>query len=150
MDAQEVKKEKIKCLFIGSLANHAVIGRVAALVASDCDVYLIDAGDHPWIYGEYPIKNAKRIGQWKDPFFLEDSNIKKYFEHLFELDRVSVHFEYGEVRQYNDIFIQSGKYVFSYYKKDERIEVPARYSFVCKKEKTGWYIVEHHSSVFPN
>lgn len=78
------------------------------------------------------------------------SNIKKYFDHLFELDRVSVRFEYGEVRQYNDIFIQSGKYIFSFYKKDERVEVPARYSFVCKKEKTGWYIVEHHSSVFPN
>lgn len=78
------------------------------------------------------------------------SNIKKYFEHLFELDRVSVHFEYGEVRQYHDIFIQSGKYVFSYYKKNERIDVPARYSFVCKKEKTGWYVLEHHSSVFPN
>lgn len=77
------------------------------------------------------------------------NNIKKYFEHLFEMDRVSVHFESGEVRQYKDIFIRSGKYVFTYYKKDEKIEVPARYSFVCKKEKTGWYILEHHSSEFP-
>jgi len=77
------------------------------------------------------------------------NNIKKYFEHLFEMDRVAVHFESGEVRQYKDIFIRSGKYVFTYYKKDEKIEVPARYSFVCKKEKTGWYILEHHSSEFP-
>jgi MFS superfamily sulfate permease-like transporter len=77
------------------------------------------------------------------------NNIKKYFEHLFEMDRVSVQFETGEVRQYKDIFIRSGKYVFTYYKKDMRIEVPARYSFVCKKEKTGWYILEHHSSEFP-
>lgn len=77
------------------------------------------------------------------------NNIKKYFEHLFEMDRVSVQFETGEVRQYKDIFIRSGKYVFTYYKKDTRIEVPARYSFVCKKEKTGWYILEHHSSEFP-
>ena len=77
-------------------------------------------------------------------------NIKKYFEHLFEMDRVSVQFESGEVRQYKDIFIRSGKYVFTYYRKDERIEVPARYSFVCKKEKTGWYILEHHSSEFPS
>ena len=77
------------------------------------------------------------------------NNIKKYFEHLFEMDRVSVQFESGEVRQYKDIFIRSGKYVFTYYKKDTRIEVPARYSFVCKKEKTGWYILEHHSSEFP-
>lgn len=77
------------------------------------------------------------------------TNIKKYFEHLFELDRVAVHFETSEVRQYHDIFIRSGKYVFTYYKKEERVEVPARYSFVCKKEKTGWYILEHHSSEFP-
>jgi MFS superfamily sulfate permease-like transporter len=77
------------------------------------------------------------------------NNIKKYFEHLFEMDRVSVHFESGEVRQYKDIFIRSGKYVFTYYKKDDKVEVPARYSFVCKKEKTGWYILEHHSSEFP-
>lgn len=77
------------------------------------------------------------------------TNIKKYFEHLFELDRVSVRFESCEVRQYHDIFIQSGKYVFTYYQKGEKQEVPARYSFVCKKEKTGWYIVEHHSSQFP-
>lgn len=78
------------------------------------------------------------------------SNIKKYFEHLFELDNLSVHFESGEVRQYKDIFIQSGKYVFSYYKKSEKLSIPARYSFVCKKEKTGWYILEHHSSEFPS
>jgi len=65
------------------------------------------------------------------------------------MDRVTVHFESGEVRQYKDIFIRSGKYVFTYYKKDERIEIPARYSFVCKKEKTCWYILEHHSSEFP-
>ena len=78
------------------------------------------------------------------------TNIKKYFEHLFEMDRVTVHFESGEVRQYKDIFIRSGKYVFSYYKRDEKIDIPARYSFVCKKEKTGWYILEHHSSEFPH
>jgi hypothetical protein len=76
-------------------------------------------------------------------------NIKRYFEHLFELDRVSVHFDSGETRQYKDIFIRSGSYSFSYFKKDEKVTVPARYSFVCKREPTGWYIVEHHSSQFP-
>jgi len=78
------------------------------------------------------------------------SNIRKYFEHLFELDGLSVRIESGQVRQYGNIFIQSGKYVFAYDRKDGRVEIPARYSFVCKKEKTGWYIVEHHSSQFPS
>jgi hypothetical protein len=75
--------------------------------------------------------------------------IKGYFEHLFELEDVHVKFENGEVRQYKDIYIQSGKYVFTFKKKKELISVPARYSFVCKKEKTGWFILEHHSSEFP-
>jgi len=76
-------------------------------------------------------------------------NIRGYFEHLFELDGVSVHFESAEVRQYKDIFIQSGKYIFTFNRKKEHVTVPARYSFVCKKEKNGWFILEHHSSEFP-
>jgi MFS superfamily sulfate permease-like transporter len=77
-------------------------------------------------------------------------HIRRYFEHLFELDNVKVHFESGETRQYRDIFIRSGSYEFSYRKKGLTVRVPARYSFVCKKEKTGWYILEHHSSEFPS
>ena len=75
--------------------------------------------------------------------------IKGYFEHLFELDDVHVKFESGEIRQYKDIYIQSGKYVFTFKRKGQPVSVPARYSFVCKKEKTGWFILEHHSSEFP-
>ncbi len=77
-------------------------------------------------------------------------HIRRYFEHLFELEDVKVHFESGETRQYHDIFLRSGSYVFSYRKKGVTVHVPARYSFVCKKEKTGWYILEHHSSEFPS
>ena len=76
-------------------------------------------------------------------------HIRRYFEHLFELENVKVHFESGETRQYHDIFIRSGSYAFSYRKKGATVRIPARYSFVCKKEKTGWYILEHHSSEFP-
>jgi hypothetical protein len=77
-------------------------------------------------------------------------HIRRYFEHLFELEDVKVHFETGETRQYHDIFIRSGSYQFTYRKKGVLMHVPARYSFVCKKEKTGWYILEHHSSEFPS
>lgn len=76
-------------------------------------------------------------------------HIRRYFEHLFELEEVKVQFDSGETRQYRDIFIRSGSYTFSYRKKGVTVRVPARYSFVCKKEKTGWYILEHHSSEFP-
>jgi MFS superfamily sulfate permease-like transporter len=77
-------------------------------------------------------------------------HIKRYFEHLFELEHLEVRFDSGETRQYRDIFIRSGSYTFSYRKKGALVEIPARYSFVCKKEPTGWYIVEHHSSEFPS
>ena len=77
-------------------------------------------------------------------------HIRRYFEHLFELEDVKVQFDTGETRQYHDIFIRSGSYIFSYRKKGITVRVPARYSFVCKKEKTGWYILEHHSSEFPS
>jgi len=39
--------------------------------------------------------------------------------------------------------------VFTFDRKGQHITVPARYSFVCKKERMGWFIVEHHSSEFP-
>lgn len=77
------------------------------------------------------------------------TKIKGYFEHLFELEDVHVEFKNGEVRQYGGIYIQSGKYIFTFKRKKELVTVPARYSFVCKKEKTGWFILEHHSSEFP-
>ena len=77
-------------------------------------------------------------------------HIKRYFEHLFELDGLTVRFDSGETRRYNDVFIRSGSYTFSYRRKGTLISVPARYSFVCKKERTGWYILEHHSSEFPS
>jgi MFS superfamily sulfate permease-like transporter len=76
-------------------------------------------------------------------------HIKSYFEHLFELEAVKVVFDSGEIRQYKDIYIKSGSYSFSYRKKGAIVSIPARYSFVCKKENTGWYILEHHSSEFP-
>ena len=75
--------------------------------------------------------------------------IKKYFEHLFELENLHVHFDSQEVRQYGNIFLQSGAYTFSFTKKGEKVEVPARYSFVCRKEHNSWIILEHHSSQFP-
>ena len=77
-------------------------------------------------------------------------HIRRYFEHLFELDNVRVHFETGETRQYHDVYIRSGSYRFTYLKNGATVEVPARYSFVYKRERTGWYILEHHSSEFPH
>jgi MFS superfamily sulfate permease-like transporter len=77
------------------------------------------------------------------------TNIKKYFTHLFENENLSVQFENYETRQYGDVFIQSGSYTFSFTKRGKKVVIPARYSFVCRKENHSWIILEHHSSQFP-
>ncbi len=75
--------------------------------------------------------------------------IKEYFEYLLAVKELTVSFQIPEIRQYNDIFIQSGTYLFRYTKLGERCEVAAHYSFVCKKEHGHWHILEHHSSTLP-
>ncbi|XVJ51590.1 MAG: SulP family inorganic anion transporter [Vampirovibrio sp.] len=85
---------------------------------------------------------AKELGSGHVP-------IKKYFEHLLELEDLTVTFQSGETRQYNDVYVQSGSYEFTYIKRGHVIKVPARYTFVCKKYMNSWCIVEHHSSEFP-
>jgi MFS superfamily sulfate permease-like transporter len=76
-------------------------------------------------------------------------NIKKYFAHLFENENLGVHFDSHEIRQYGNVFIQSGAYTFSFTQKGKKVVIPARYSFVCRKERNSWIILEHHSSQFP-
>ena len=56
----------MRCTFIGPIYNHAVVGRVAALVAAGYKVDLINAGHRAWARPDYPISQArildKRIG----------------------------------------------------------------------------------------
>jgi MFS superfamily sulfate permease-like transporter len=89
-------------------------------------------------------------GTFADDLSKNKKSVERYFEHLFKNKNLSVEFGDYETRQYGDIFIQSGDYVFSFDKRNEHIKVPARYSFVCKKDRNSWKIVEHHSSQFPN
>lgn len=89
-------------------------------------------------------------GTFADDLSKDKKSVEKYFEHLLKNKKLKVEFGDYETRQYGDIFIQSGDYEFSFDKKNSLVKVPARYSFVCKKDKNSWKIVEHHSSQFPN
>lgn len=100
------------------------------------------------VVGTYDV-NGLLWGTFAKELRAGHGNIKGYFQHLFELDGLHVDFDLSETRQYHDIYIRSGSYRFSYRKRGTAVSVPARYSFVCKREATGWYIVEHHSSEFP-
>ncbi len=89
-------------------------------------------------------------GTFADKLGKNKMSVESYFEHLFKLKDLNVEFGNYETRQYGDVFIQSGDYTFRYNQKGHEVQVPARFSFVCKKDKNAWRIVEHHSSQFPN
>lgn len=78
MDIESNKSTKLRCLFIGPIANHAVVGRIAALIAANCDVFLINAGFHGgfWLSGDYLVPQARIVDQLRDPFFGEGSKFK--------------------------------------------------------------------------
>jgi MFS superfamily sulfate permease-like transporter len=101
------------------------------------------------VIGHYDAQ-AMLWGTFANKLSTGHDEIRHYFEHLLTLPHLKVTFDSCDFRQYGDIYIQSGSYTFSYEKKGKIQTIPARYSFVCKKERTGWYILEHHSSEFPN
>lgn len=89
-------------------------------------------------------------GTFAEELGKDKKSVEHYFEHLLRNKNLKVEFGSYETRQYGDIFIQSGDYEFSFDRRNSRITVPARFSFVCKKDRNSWKIVEHHSSQFPN
>jgi hypothetical protein len=74
--------------------------------------------------------------------------IREYFVKFATLDRIRVEFRDPIVRQYGNVAINTGYYVFSWYEDDRKVVVPARYTFAYVDE-SGWKIIEHHSSVVP-
>jgi uncharacterized protein (TIGR02246 family) len=76
--------------------------------------------------------------------------IKGYFIKFLQREEMKCEFKETIVRDYNDIAICSGSYDFSWKVADKLVIVPARFSFVFKKEKDNWYILEHHSSLYPD
>ena len=53
------------------------------------------------------------------------------------------------VQRMGDIAIASGVYLFCLTKEAGSAEVPARFTFVCRREGAGWIILSHHSSYMP-
>ena len=64
MDSQQDESRKLKCLFIGNLANHSCIGRVAALKAAQFDVSLVNVGRKNFLKDTYPVPEAKIVADW--------------------------------------------------------------------------------------
>jgi uncharacterized protein (TIGR02246 family) len=55
----------------------------------------------------------------------------------------------SNVREYGDVALHSGVYVFNLTDGDTSSEVPCRFTFVYRKDGDDWKIIEHHSSMMP-
>lgn len=74
--------------------------------------------------------------------------IRNYFEHFLTKNPRGKIVE-ENIRIYDDVAINSGIYTF-YLSEDEiQTDTDARFTFVYRKQKDRWMIVEHHSSLLP-
>jgi uncharacterized protein (TIGR02246 family) len=76
--------------------------------------------------------------------------INEYFVSFLQKDDLKCEFKDGHFRVYDDFAFYSGSYVFTWTVEDKPVILPARFSFVNKKENGNWLIMEHHSSLFPD
>jgi uncharacterized protein (TIGR02246 family) len=76
--------------------------------------------------------------------------VKDYFEHFMRLEHLNAIYYEPMVRVYGDIAVNSGYYTFFHEKDGKMVNIPARYTFVYRKNQNGeWMIIDHHSSAVP-
>lgn len=75
--------------------------------------------------------------------------ILEYFVKFLQWEDLKCEFKDGTIRIRDDYAFFSGSYVFTWRARGNNVEVPARFSFIYKKENGNWLIMEHHSSLFP-
>jgi hypothetical protein len=94
--------------------------------------------------------NVVLIGTFATSIVNEKEYIKNYFMHLMKKEKLDVAFNNDfNIRFYGDIVINSGTYIFSWVENNNKIVVPARFTFVYKYSYGNWEIIEHHSSMIP-
>jgi uncharacterized protein (TIGR02246 family) len=76
--------------------------------------------------------------------------IHGYFLNFLDKEDLTCEFKTGLVRIFDEFSFYSGTYVFTWKFSDKEVELPARFSFVYRKVKGNWLIMEHHSSMFPD
>jgi hypothetical protein len=73
-----------------------------------------------------------------------------YFVNFLNKEDLKCEFKDGYVRLYEEFAFYSGSYEFTWNFADKIVVLPARFSFVYKREEGNWLILEHHSSMFPD
>jgi hypothetical protein len=59
----------VKCLFIGTLHQHAVTGRVSALKAAGCELSLLNCGNPTQWPDPYPVEEVRIAGDLHDTYY---------------------------------------------------------------------------------
>ena len=86
-----------------------------------------------------------------DPKPLETpAEIATYFHKLTQNPELKATVQSEKIDLFGDAAVASGLYTFSFRKDGQRVELPARYTFVYRKTPHGWAIVRHHSSALPD
>ncbi len=76
------------------------------------------------------------------------AEIRDYFVH-FCAKEPEGRIDEANIRIFDDIAINSGRYTFEITDNDQRVVVAARFTFVYRKLESEWLIIEHHSSILP-
>ncbi|MBU2650518.1 MAG: DUF4440 domain-containing protein [Bacteroidetes bacterium] len=79
----------------------------------------------------------------------ETGSILEYFVGFAAKEGIKVEFTDELLRDFGEVAINTGQYIFSWKENGKTIHVPARYSFVFMKDAKCWVILDHHSSLFP-
>ena len=77
------------------------------------------------------------------------ARIAAYFHKFSQNRELKATVQSERIDLFGDAAVASGLYTFSYKKDGQRVELPARYTFVYRKTPHGWAIVRHHSSALP-
>jgi hypothetical protein len=79
------------------------------------------------------------------------SDIRAYFVEFTKLKDLKAQTEKLYTQVFNDVAVNTGLYTFEYLDdKGNKVDVPARFTFVYEKINGNWLIINHHSSYLPD
>lgn len=115
--------------------------QVAALYAPDAILL-------PTLSPEIKIKLSDNTSQ--ELYDFTNKDIREYFIGFTSLKDLTANTSQLYTQVFNDVAINTGLYTFTYLDdKGNKVDVPARFTFVYEKINGKWLIINHHSSYLP-
>jgi hypothetical protein len=102
----------------------------------------------PTLSPEIKIKLSNDTSQ--ELYDFTQADIREYFIAFTKLKDIQATTEQLYTQIFNDVAINTGLYTFEYLdEQGNKIDVPARFTFVYEKIGDKWLIINHHSSYLP-